>query len=214
MYESFKSSVLGKILGDGQCVAVDRSYTEFIYPKVDTYDVMPQVTDAYQLANKSNQYVTWVENNHSDVTQLPSQGNIMVFGPTPETGYTDDFDNPAGHTGICDSATSSSYHLLAQNSPVTGDAVNVTEFSWKYRPCLGWYTLNSNPTPPSNTTVVKINVGTWNVRTGAGTASSVIGIAKSGQEYGPAAIMSNGWAQITFTGKTGYVAPSAYTKVS
>jgi hypothetical protein len=154
-YETWKASVLGQVIGDGQCVSLvvnnGRSYTAALFPGISWEDIMPPVASAYQLANKSNQYLNWVANDVNDANQLPSQGDIMVFGPTPAAGHTDQFVNPDGHTGVCESANSNGYNLLAQNSPSTGDAANITYFAWDYRPCLGWYTIvvQTAPTPPT-----------------------------------------------------------------
>jgi len=52
------------------------------------------------------------------------------------------------------------------------------------------------------------------VYSGAGKASPKLkGGVKTGQKYGPAAIMTNGWAQITFTGKIGYIQPGSYKRI-
>jgi hypothetical protein len=166
VYNSFKSSVLGKVIGDGECVALVRAYITDLFPDVDSYTVMPQVDSAYQLADKSNSYITWVVNDHSDAGQLPSQGDIMVFGPTPEPGYTNTFNNPDGHCGVCDSASPTEYVLLAQNSPNTGDPANVTSFPWKYRPCSGWYTINGGtpiPPPSGQTIFLPPTTGPWHL---------------------------------------------------
>lgn len=172
MYQEWKSKVLDKVIGDGQCVSLvvnnPESYTAALFPNVSWEEVMAPVALAYQLQGKSNQYLTWVENDHNDANQLPSQGDIMVFGPTPASGYTDTFENPGGHCGVCDSATTSGYVLLSQDSPATGDAANVYGVPWKYRPCEGWYTINgSTPAPDPTSTVETITLpattGPWHL---------------------------------------------------
>lgn len=86
---------------------------------------------------------------------------------------------------------------------------------------LGWSedvdklrVVQPSPAPtPSGSTVIEINPGTWNVRTGAGLASPIINVAHGGQKYGGAVIESNGWAQIIFTNRVGYISPAGYTKI-
>jgi hypothetical protein len=153
MYQSFKARVLGRAIGSGECVALvvnnPDSYTAALYPGVNWESIMPPVVGANQLAGKSNQYLTWVENDHNDASQVPSQGDIMVFGPTPEAGYSNQFQNPYGHCGVCDSASVNGYALLQQNAPNSGSPANITTYPWKFRPCLGWYVpLNVGVTPP------------------------------------------------------------------
>lgn len=157
-YAQFKASVLGKVIGDGQCVALihnnAQAYTECLFPGVTWTSILPSVVGAKDLAGHSSKYVTWVVNDHSNAKQLPVQGNIMVFGATPAAGYTNTFANPYGHTGVCDSASSTGYTLLQQNAPNSGQAVNITTYSWKFRPCLGWFVIvpqvvQPNPVAPA-----------------------------------------------------------------
>lgn len=158
VYDGWKTKVLNlakvdppQVVGDGQCVSLvvnnDQSYTSALFPDAVWEDVMSPVASALELADKSNRYLTWVENNHADVNQLPSQGDIMVFGATPAEGYTNTFANAAGHCGVCDSSSSSAYCLLQQNAPASGASPNITNYPWNFRPCLGWYTINPQDAP-------------------------------------------------------------------
>lgn len=159
VYTDFKARVMGKVTGDGQCVSLiddnANAYVEALFPGVSWTSVMAPVASAYQLAGKGNSHLQWIANDHNDPSQLPSQGDIMVFGPTPAAGYTNTYANPDGHVGICDSASGSGYALLQQNAPAFGEAVNVTEYSWKFRPCLGWY----HPLTPGSVTVTPVASG-------------------------------------------------------
>lgn len=142
-YTDFKSRTLGKVIGDGQCVALvvntSNSYVEALYPGVAWTNIIAPVSSARQMAGKSNSYLNWVANDHANASQLPAQGDIMVFDATPQSGYSNTYPNPYGHTGVCDSADSSGYNLLQQNSPSSGSPANVTRYPWKFRPCMGWY---------------------------------------------------------------------------
>lgn len=165
IYKDFRTSVLtpAKVVGDGQCVSLvvnnSNAYIESLYPGVNWTTIIPPVVGAKDMANKSNSYLQWIANDHNNPNQVPVQGDIMVFDATPETGYTNTFNNPYGHTGICDSADSTGYNLLQQNSPTSGAAANIKFYPWKFRPCLGWYrplTPNTAPTPePVSTPVVQ-----------------------------------------------------------
>lgn len=174
MYQSFKASVLGKKIGDGECVSLivnnAQAYVEHLFPGVNWPSIIAPVQGAKDMAGKSNQYLTWIENDHNNPNQLPEQGDIMVFGSTPAAGYSNTFNNPYGHTGIYDSGNSGFYNLLQQNAPTFGQAVNVTTYGWRVRPCLGWYrpTLaqpapSPAPAPVSKTIYLPPTTGPWHL---------------------------------------------------
>lgn len=154
MYQQFKARVLGKVIGDGQCVSLvvnnSNAYIEALYPGVNWTTIIAPVEGAKDMAGKGNSYLQWIENDHNNPNQVPAQGDIVVYGATPTPGYTNQFNNPYGHTGICESADASGVNLLQQNSPTSGAAANIKLRPWKFSPCLGWYhPLNpSAPTPP------------------------------------------------------------------
>lgn len=142
-YAQFKASVLNKHIGDNECVSLvvnnSQAYSEKLFPGVAWTSIFKPVTGARELFNAvSTKYYTKIANDHSNASQLPKQGDVMVFDATPKSGYTNTFRNPYGHTGICDKANSSGYWLLQQNAPASGQAVNVTYYPWKFRPCIGW----------------------------------------------------------------------------
>lgn len=151
MYADFKNSVLGKVIGDGQCVSLvvnnSNAYIEYLYPGTNWTTVILPVMNANQMAGKSNAYLTWVENDHNNPNQVPPQGAIMIFDATPHPGYTNTYNNPAGHTGICESADASGYNLLQQNSPTNGAPAGVKFYPWNFRPCMGWYLPTGHVTP-------------------------------------------------------------------
>lgn len=170
-YQTFKSQVLGKVIGDGQCVSLivnnSNAYVENLFPGVTWTAVLPSVQSAYQLANHGNSYLEWIENDHNNPNQVPSQGDIMIFGPTPASGYTNTYNNPDGHCGVCDSASAVGYNLLQQNAPAFGEAVNITEYPWRFRPCIGWYHPGSvapappTPAPSGKTITLPATTGPW-----------------------------------------------------
>lgn len=140
------------VVGNGQCVALvvnnSNAYVEALYPGINWTTIIPSVWSAKQMAGKSNQYLTWVPNDHNNPNQLPPQGAIGIFDATPQAGYTNQTNNPDGHTGIFDNADSSGYSLFQENSPTYGAKPNVTRYAWKFRPCLGWYVPTGYTTPP------------------------------------------------------------------
>lgn len=154
-YTEFKNRVMpngvGKVIGDGQCVALvvnnSNAYIEYLFPGTNWTTIIPPVDGARQMGGKTNQYIKWVENDHNNPNQVPSQGDIMIFDATPKTGYTNPTVNPYGHTGICESANASGYTLLQQNSPAYGNPVNAKQFAWNFRPCLGWYVPQTTTVP-------------------------------------------------------------------
>lgn len=173
-YTDFKSNVLGKVVGDGQCVALSDAYAEYLNPGVQPYGGLPALGSdggAKDLAGTNNEFFSWIANDVNNPNQVPSQGDIMVFGSTPAAGYTNSFDNPYGHTGICDSASSSGYELLQQNAPNEGEAVNVTYYPWNFRPCLGWL-VPLHPSTTTTTTTTTLTTTTDTTSTSQSTSSS------------------------------------------
>lgn len=156
VYTDFRDRVTAapaKPIGDGQCVSLivnnSGAYVEALYPGVNWTTIIPPVPDARLMAGKGNQYLQWVANDHNNPNQVPPQGAIMIFDGTPEEGYSNQTENPAGHAGVCDSADSNGYELLQQNSPAYGNGPNLKSFPWKFRPCIGWYIPTGlGPTPP------------------------------------------------------------------
>ena len=143
VYQGWKPTVLGEVIGDGQCVSLvvnnPKAYAEALFPGINWQSIFPPVGAAKQLMSDANQqYFEAIPNDHNDPNQVPQQGDVMVFDATPQAGYTNSFNNPYGHTGICESADANGYVLLQQNSPFSGVPVNATHYPWNYRPCLGW----------------------------------------------------------------------------
>ena len=160
MYSVFKNNVLNRVIGDGQCVSLvvnnSNAYIEYLFPGVNWTTIIAPVEGAKDLAGKGNSHLQWIVNDHNNPNQVPEQGDIMVFDATPQAGYINQYNNPYGHTGVCESADSSGYSLLQQNSPNIGSPANVSRYAWKYRPCLGWYRPQTpgttpTPTPPAPT---------------------------------------------------------------
>lgn len=150
-YSDFKNRVINKVIGDGQCVALvvnnSNAYIEYLYPGVNWTTIILPVSGAREMAGRGNSYLQWIANDHNNPNQVPAQGDIMIFDYTPHAGYTNPTNNPYGHTGICESANSSGYTLLQQNSPAKGNPVNAKFFPWNFRPCMGWYHPTGHATP-------------------------------------------------------------------
>ena len=170
-FNAWLATVNGKKLGNGDCGQVPYSWASYLNPSLP-HGGLPTVTDSKDFAGFSGNGWTWIANNHNDPNQVPVQGDVMVFGATPASGYTNTYPNPAGHSGVCDSATSATYTLVQQNAPSTGEGVNVTTYPWKFRPCLGWIHYGSysppaptpSPTPaPAQTITLPATTGPWHL---------------------------------------------------
>lgn len=186
-FQAWKANVLGKVLDSdgvpqdkGQCSQVPVSWAETLNPGVKWSDMLSPVTGVKDWAGKSTKYFTWIPNITTDINQLPLQGDIMVFDATPKAGYSDQFKNEYGHTGVCDSASATGYTIVQQNAPNYGESVNDSSYPWLLQPCLGWLrsvqVTAANitapaaiPTPPqSSINVGKIlilpkSINSWNV---------------------------------------------------
>lgn len=171
IYQSWKPTVLGEELDvdrayGAQCTDVVLSLAQAYFPGVAWPTLIPPVSSAKLLGSHHNdEYFEWVPNDHNNPNQLPPQGAIMVFDATPQSGYANTFNNLDGHTGGCDSASPSGYSLIQQNAPNSGQAVNVTAYSWKFRPCLGWLiprlTATPVPVPPPTPTGQSVTLPAW-----------------------------------------------------
>lgn len=159
IYQAFRTYALGRGLDiDGaygdQCVDVDLAYGEYLFPGVSYNTVFPPRPQAKLLFDAYNPtYFTQVINDHSNPNQLPQQGDVMVFDATPAAGYSNVFSNPAGHTGVCDSASPREYTLLMQDGTQPNGKTFLQTQGWKFRPCIGWLhpKLANVPVPPAPT---------------------------------------------------------------
>lgn len=142
-YADFKAAMLARTTGldidgsgDFDCVDIAKAYAQNLF---GTYSGIVGYGNAVDLWGNINEtYFTKIANDPKDPNQLPLQGDIMVFGATPKLGYTNQYDNPFGHIGVCDSANSSGYTLLQQSSG-TGKKPWLQYQPWNFRPTLGWY---------------------------------------------------------------------------
>jgi len=155
IYQNWKPGVLGHHIDidnayGAQCVDVDLSYGEALFPGVAWSTVFPPVASAKLLGSHHNDtYFEWIENDHNNPNQLPQQGDILVCDSTPQSGYTNPYSNPDGHTGVVDSADSSGYTILMQDGSNPGGSAFLQHQAWRYRPVLGWLRprLSSTPAP-------------------------------------------------------------------
>lgn len=156
VYQDWKSRVLGHSIGNGECVALvvnnPQAYIEALYPGVPWTQIIPPLAapndGAKFMAGKGNQYLQWIPNDHNNPNQVPVQGDVGVFDGTPAPGYTNQYNNPAGHTGVFDSASPAGYWLTNQQ---VGTLAATNFWPWKFRPCIGWYhPVSPGTTPPPN----------------------------------------------------------------
>lgn len=164
-YAAWKKSVMGDILNidgsdPGQCTQVALSWGMYQFPGIHwniLFPPVPVAKDMFTHVNKS--YFQVITNDHNNPNQLPQQGDIMVFDHTPQPGYSNTYNNPAGHIGVCDKATPAGYILIQENAPAAGEPVNATAYTWRFRPCLGWlrakspHTVTLTTVPATNQTI-------------------------------------------------------------
>lgn len=171
-----------------------------------------------------SKYYEFITNDHNDPNQLPSQYDIAIFdGDVPNS-------DGAGHICVVSTANQDGFVSWDQNW-AGNKKVHAVQHTWKGQgTVLGWmHALNQGSAQiveavkvaqvPNSSIIIKINPGTWNVRTEPSMSASVIkqpngkaAPAEGGQTYG-AVIDSNGWAEITFLGQIGYVGVEDYVRV-
>lgn len=215
-YQTWKSRVLAPGAkgididgtGDFDCVDVVKDYDRDVHgnkPWSET-GIHGNGKDIFDNANPK--YWQKIVNDHDNPNQLPLPGDIMCFNSTPAKGYANTFDNPYGHTGVCDRADSNGY-TLAQQASSSGRAPWLDTRPWKFRPCKGWLhpLLVSTPAPVMHIETIK--PGTWNVRETPNINSDARGIAIGGQKY-DTTVLEGGWRKVSFRGKAGYIGPKAF----
>jgi hypothetical protein len=141
---TWKSAILGIGLDidhkyGKQCVDVDLSWGQTLFPGIHYSVLFPPVSAAKDLFDHANtQYFDRSPNNHGDPNQLPQPGDIAVFAAAPEDGYTSKFPNPDGHTGVVDHADTGSVWLVQQDGSAKNPVVQLVQRPWRYTRCLGW----------------------------------------------------------------------------
>lgn len=143
-FTQWRDSVKGKPLdidkafGD-QCVDVVLNWGQQLYPNASYSTVFPPVPSAKMLFAHANLvYFDKIENDHTNANQLPQQGDILVFDPTPEVGFTNKFPNSDGHTGVLDHCDKKTYTIVMQDGSNPKGVTTVQTQPWLYRPCIGW----------------------------------------------------------------------------
>jgi hypothetical protein len=122
-----------------QCVDMFLGIAKYYFPGINYRILVPVMGSAKYAGTKRNdQYFEWISNNHSDVNQLPQQGDILVADSTPQPGYSNQTHNPDGHLGIVESADRNGYTLLQQDGSNPKGKPFLGQRPWKYRPVLGW----------------------------------------------------------------------------
>lgn len=168
-FNQWKQTVLGVGLDvDGafgkQCVDVVLSWGQACFPGVHWSVLFPSVPAAKDMfASYNPAYFDRVANDHANVNQLPPQGAVAIFdgydaAHRPE-GYTSNFTNPEGHTGVVDHADQRFVYLVQQDGSQAGAVTELVQRSWKYTPCLGWLIPKSNAAPAPAPTIGDGRIG-------------------------------------------------------
>lgn len=139
-YASWRSKILNSPpididnSGDFDCVDVPKDYAISLFPGVRWQDSIGygNAKDLFIGANPK-----YFEKIPYRKGLIPKQGYVAVFGATPAPGYTNQYVNPDGHTGVIDSANGSIYTLIQQDSG-TGEKPHLATWPWDYRPPIGF----------------------------------------------------------------------------
>lgn len=120
--------------GDADCVDVPKSWAIDCFPNVRWQDSIGYGNAKDLYFGSSPKYFQKIPYAKG---LIPKQGDIIVFDATPASGYTNQYINPDGHTGIVDAANSSTYTLIQQESG-TGEKPHLATWAWNYRPPLAF----------------------------------------------------------------------------
>lgn len=152
-FTTWKNSVLGigldidHAFGD-QCVDVVLSWSQACFPSISWgtfFTVGGNAKDLYSGANLT--YFDQIANDHHNPDQLPQQGDIAVFAPSPQQGYTSTFANPDGHCGVVDSADTGGLWLVQQDGSNPQGVTFEKYRPWLYTECIGWLRPKTGQAP-------------------------------------------------------------------
>lgn len=141
--------------GDFDCVDVAKKVDSLYFPGIGwaTTGIHGNGKDIFYNANPK--YYQKIKNDHNNPNQLPKPGDIICFGSTPASGFTNTFNNPYGHVALFKSSANGQLTILMQSSG-SGQAAYLDTHSWKYRPCIGWLRpIAQTPAPVPVPTVPK-----------------------------------------------------------
>ena len=150
-YQTWKQNTLGNHYdvdnsGDFDCVDVPKLRAVDLYGDWVSTIGYGNAKDLYNGA--SDTYFEKIANDPSNPDQLPIQGDIIVFSETPYAGYSNQYNNPYGHTGVVDSADSNGYTIISQSSG-TGNPAQLHTSGWHFRHCIGWLRPKDLTPPPA-----------------------------------------------------------------
>src|SRR3569833_1965140 len=119
--------------GDFDCVDVPKDWAQHLFPGVGwpTLIGYGNAIDLFVAANPK--YFQKIPFKRGMALQ---QGDILVCGPTSAPGYTNQYENPYGHTGVLHSYNASTYTMIQQDSG-TGEKPHPATWAWDYRPITG-----------------------------------------------------------------------------
>lgn len=159
LLDSWLSAKLGtKIDVDGsfgaQCVDSVRDFCFLVRPDVGAWDFFKPVTSAFQLWDTYNPAIfDKIVNNHSDTSQLPVAGDIIIFAPQDESqrkkGYYSTYDNPHGHCATVISATEGYIEIAEQNGGSSDPSLKISKRPWRYTEVYGWLRFKNTEVAPA-----------------------------------------------------------------
>ena len=150
-YQTWKQNTLGNHYdvdnsGDYDCVDIPKLRAVDLYGDWVRTIGYGNAKDLYNGA--SDTYFEKIANDPANPDQLPIQGDIIVFSETPYPGYTNQYSNPYGHTGVVDSCDSNGYTIISQSSG-TGNPAQLHTSGWHFRHCIGWLRPKDLTPPPA-----------------------------------------------------------------
>lgn len=144
----WKNAVLGIGLDvdrayGNQCADVPLSWGVTVFEGVSWSVLFKPTPSAKNFLDAANPtYFDKVLNDHSNPNQLPPPGAIAVFGAQNaaqrKRGYTSAYDNPDGHVGVVDHATTNYIFLIQQDGSTNQTVTQLKQRQWRYTECLGW----------------------------------------------------------------------------
>jgi hypothetical protein len=124
MYEEWKKSVIPQFIvtvsgyknPDGvQCTNVSRSWSAWFSGR-PWWEVINWGDAKDHFANSSDLYFTKIKNDGGPRPNITAEvGDIACYGATPADGYTNQYNNPWGHTGVVDGQDAFGYWLIQED---------------------------------------------------------------------------------------------------
>lgn len=122
-----------------QCVTVDWSWADYLFPTTPIANTI-SLGDAKTIFDNANPaFFEKIKNTGGPTPNItPLQGDVAVYGPTPTPGYTNQYANPFGHTGVVNNAGALGVYLVQQDGSHQELPAQLKYRAYNFSPLIGF----------------------------------------------------------------------------